>query len=404
MNTPIKEIENNTKYLKFIIGIISVIGVIMVYSASYMFAKEKYGSSTYFFFKQSLFLVISVGVAYVVSKTKFKFWLKYSFHLNMIASFFVLLTFMPGIGSVVKGANRWLKFGPITVQPGEMIKYTILLSSLYFFENFYKMAKNIKIKHGLSLLVPLVLLVLQPDFGTFSICFAVISFVCFMSSFPRKYFYSSLGIGIVSVLVIMVSQPYRVKRLMAFLDPWKNAQGSGFQVIQSWIGFANGAFFGQGPGNSIEKLFYLPEAHNDFIFSVIGEEFGFLGVFSLVMLFLGLIYVGFKLAVLVKDRTGYILISSIVFTLGIQTFLNMGVVLGLLPTKGLNLPFISYGGSSLICNFFAVGLIFAVVRQCKEHQEMSFSNADSYENTSKKQQFNFSSPRSRIQTTKNFSN
>ncbi len=153
-----------------------------------------------------------------------------------------------------------------------------------------------------------------------------------------------------------------MKRLLTYLDPWKNPHGSGFQIIQSYLAFANGSLLGQGLGNSNEKLFYLPEAHNDFIFSVIGEEMGFVGVFFLVCLFIAFIYFGFKLILQVKDRIGVILGASIIFVLGLQALLNMGVVLGLLPTKGLNLPFISYGGSSLICNFFGIGLLLSVVK------------------------------------------
>jgi cell division protein FtsW len=374
MNNNQMEIDKYTNFFKFTLGTIVALGIIMVYSASYMFAKENYGTSTHFFFRQLIFLVVSLVVALVVSKTKFRFWLNYSFQINIFASMCLILTFIPGLGTVVKGANRWISVGGFTVQPGEFVKYTCLLSSIYFFENFFKMEKDQKIKHGLSLLFPLALLINQPDFGTFAICCSVMAFACFLSNFPRKYFYSTAIIAFVSALLLMVSQPYRVKRLMAFLDPWKNAQGSGFQVIQSWIGFANGSIFGKGAGNSIEKLFYLPEAHNDFIFSVIGEEFGFFGVFCLIGLFVAMIYFGFKLAILVKDRMGFLLISTIVFTIGFQALLNMGVVLGLLPTKGLNLPLISYGGSSLLSNFFAIGLVLSVIKSAAERHSMTFGN------------------------------
>lgn len=355
--------SKTSQYFIMTLSAIVLVGIIMVYSSSYMYAKEKFGTSLHYVLRQLLFLIFSVGICFVIAKSKFRFWYKYSYYLNMIASGFVALTFIPGLGPVVKGANRWIKFGPFSLQPGEFVKYTILLSSLYYFENFSRIDQKQKIKHGLSLLVPLALLVLQPDFGTFSICFGVMAFACFMSSFPRKWFYGLVGAGLVSGGFILVSQPYRVRRLLAFLDPWKNAQGSGFQVIQSWIGFANGGFFGKGPGNSIEKLFYLPEAHNDFIFSVIGEELGFIGVFLIICLFLAMIYFGFKMAMEAQSRISYLIITSLVFAVGLQSLLNMGVVLGLLPTKGLNLPFISYGGSSLMANFFAVGLILSSTKR-----------------------------------------
>ena len=155
---------------------------------------------------------------------------------------------------------------------------------------------------------------------------------------------------------------YRVKRILVFLDPWSDPKNSGFQIIQSFLAFAQGGITGQGLGNSNEKLFYLPESYNDFIFSVIGEELGFMGVVGGAFLFLGFIYLGFKLALSLRSRLSSLLVSSIVFNIGIQAFLNMGVVLGLLPTKGLNLPFISYGGSSMVANLAALGLVFSAVR------------------------------------------
>jgi cell division protein FtsW len=153
-----------------------------------------------------------------------------------------------------------------------------------------------------------------------------------------------------------------MKRLLVFLDPWKDPRGSGFQVIQSFLAFANGSFFGQGLGNSNEKLFYLPEAYNDFIFSVVGEELGFLGVIVTVIMFMSFIFIGFKMAITLKSRVGTILLSATIFAIGFQAFMNMGVVLGVLPTKGLNLPFISYGGSSMVANLGALGLVFACLK------------------------------------------
>jgi cell division protein FtsW len=305
----------------------------------------------------------------------------------VVASIIVALTIVKGIGNSAKGASRWLSLGGFSLQPGEIVKFTIILSSLSFFENWNKMDNKEKLKHGGSILLPLALLVKQPDFGTFFICFVVISFVCFMSSFPRKYFYYSMISGGLIGVVILFSQAYRVKRMLTYLDPWKNPQGSGFQIIQSYMAFANGSAFGQGLGNSNEKLFYLPEAHNDFIFSVLGEELGFVGVFFLISLFLAFIYFGFKLSLKIKDRVGLILASSIIFVLGLQALLNMGVVLGLLPTKGLNLPFVSYGGSSLLCNFVGIGILLSVLQGHRNHllgNDTETSRSSSRENASDK--------------------
>ncbi|WP_412463541.1 putative lipid II flippase FtsW [Halobacteriovorax sp. RT-2-6] len=360
MNT----LENTDRFGKLFLIITSIIvgvGIVMVYSSSYMFSKEVYGTSLHFFSRQILFALVGVAMAYVVAKTKYQFWIKFSFHLNLVVAFLLVLTFIPGLGVVAKGANRWINLGFGSLQPGELAKYTILMMSLFFFENYEKLNLKNRLKYIANIGLVLLLLLLQPDFGTFFICALGMGFSCFISNFNRKYFYIMGVTGTILSALILVAQPYRVKRLMAFLDPWANPRGSGFQVIQSWIGFANGGFFGKGIGNSLEKLFFLPEAHNDFIFSVIGEEFGFLGVLGFVVLFIAFTHIGFKLALTLKDDIAKKMVMSIIFIIGVQACLNMGVVLGLLPTKGLNLPFVSYGGSSLMSNLIAIGVIFSCV-------------------------------------------
>src|SRR5690606_20573202 len=179
-----------------------------------------------------------------------------------------------------------------------------------------------------GLIYPLAIFIVQPDFGTFFISSMIIGFIAFLSSFPRKYFYTMFVSGLIGAFAILLAAPYRVSRVLAFLDPWKDPRGSGFQIIQSFLAFANGSFFGQGLGNSNEKLFYLPEAYNDFIFSVIGEELGFVGVFATALMFISFIFIGLKMAISIKSRVGSIMVATIIFTMGFQAFLNMGVVLG----------------------------------------------------------------------------
>ena len=378
MNEEIAEVDKLVKVFLSTLAIIITIGLIMVWSSSYILAKESFGTPYHYIVRQLIYLFMAISVAFAVSKTKYTFWLKYGYLINIIAAGIVALTIVKGIGASAKGASRWLSYGGLSIQPGEIVKFTVILSGLTFFENWNKMDNKERVKHGGTLFLPLALLIKQPDFGTFFICFVVISFVCFMSSFPRKYFYYSLIAGGVGGVFVLFSQAYRVKRMLTYLDPWKNPQGSGFQIIQSYMAFAKGAAFGQGLGNSNEKLFSLPEAHNDFIFSVIGEELGFIGVFILISLFVAFIYFGFKLALKLRDRVSTIMAAAIVFVLGLQALLNMGVVLGLLPTKGLNLPFVSYGGSSLLCNFFGIGLLLSVI---KGYRDQLITGVES-ENTS----------------------
>ena len=356
------------KYLLLDISLILIIGIIMVYSSSYIYAKEVIGSSTHFLFKQLAFLIIGSAFAFVVSKTKLAFWYKHIYKFNWIATFLLAQTFSP-LGINIKGSQRWLSIAGVSIQPGEFVKYTLLFTAVYYFQRFNKYSIEERAKKSLAFIVPLGILIAQPDFGTFTICSVMIAFACFLSDFPRKYFYSIGAVGVVGIGLILVSAPYRVKRLLTFLDPWADPQNSGFQIIQSYLAFANGHFFGQGIGNSTEKLFYLPEAYNDFILSVLGEELGFLGLLVVICLFAAFIYLGFRLALAVQSKVNQQLIACFTFCISLQAFLNMGVVLGLLPTKGLNLPFISYGGSSLIANLIAVGFIFSALNPKSQIEE-----------------------------------
>ena len=355
-------LEKLTNYFLINVFFLTLFGVIMVFSASYMYATENMGNSYFFLYKQLIFIVMGLSVALIFSKLKILYLYKQAYKINAFFGLLITCTLIPGVGVMMKGSRRWLNLGFMNLQPGEFLKYTLMLAAIRYFENFNNYTPKQRVIYLSGLVYPLAIFVLQPDFGTFFICSMIIGFIAFLSSFPRKYFYSIMVMGFIGAFGILVSAPYRVKRLLTFLDPWKDPRGSGFQVIQSFLAFANGAFFGQGLGNSNEKLFYLPEAYNDFIFSVVGEELGFIGVISVAIMFVSFIFIGFKMAISLKSRVGSIMISTIIFAIGFQAFMNMGVVLGVLPTKGLNLPFISYGGSSMVANLAALGLVFACLK------------------------------------------
>ena len=355
-------LEKLTNYFLINVFFLILFGVIMVFSASYMYATENMGSSYFFLFKQLIFIALGLGVALVFSKFKILYLYKQAYKINAFFAFLVTLTLVPGLSTVIKGSRRWLNLGVMNLQPGEFLKYTLMLAAIRYFENFNNYNAKQRALYLSGIVYPLAVFILQPDFGTFFISSLIIGFIAYLSSFPRRYFYSAVLLGGVGAFGILISAPYRVKRLLTFLDPWADPRGSGFQVIQSFLAFANGSFFGQGLGNSNEKLFYLPEAYNDFIFSVVGEELGFIGVLVTVIMFISFIFIGLKMSISLKSRVGSIMVSTIIFTIGFQAFMNMGVVLGVLPTKGLNLPFISYGGSSMVANLAALGLIFACIK------------------------------------------
>ncbi len=355
-------LEKLTNYFVINIFFLCLFGIIMIFSASYMYAKENMGTSHFFLSKQLIYITLGLGVAFVISKLKILYLYKQAYRINAAFGILLTMTLVPGLGVMMKGSRRWLNLGFMNLQPGEFLKYTLMLAAIRYFENFNSYTPKQRLLYLSGIVYPLAIFMVQPDFGTFFICAMIIGFIAFLSSFPRKYFYSFLIAGAFGAFGLLFAAPYRVKRILAFLDPWKDPRGSGFQIIQSFLAFANGSFFGQGLGNSNEKLFYLPEAYNDFIFSVVGEELGFIGVLATALMFVAFIFIGFKIAISLKSRVGSIMVSTIVFAIGFQAFLNMGVVLGVLPTKGLNLPFISYGGSSIVANLAAIGLIFACVK------------------------------------------
>ncbi len=355
-------LEKTGNYFLLIVVMIIFFGIVMVFSSSYMYARDQFGSPTHFLVKQLYFIALGTFAAWVLARTKVSFWYKYAYEVNSFFIGILFLTQVPGIGVAMKGSQRWLNLGFMNLQPGEFVKYSMIFAAIKYFENFQNYDQKKKIVYSLGIFLPLALFLKQPDFGTFAIASMIIAFIAFLSHFPRKLFWSATAIGFVSAVGLLFAAPYRVKRILVFLDPWKDPRNAGFQIIQSFLAFANGGITGQGLGNSNEKLFYLPEAYNDFIFSVVGEEIGFAGVIGFVLLFLVFIFLGFKLALSLKSRLSGMMVCSIVFCVGFQAFLNMGVVLGVLPTKGLNLPFISYGGSSMVANLAALGLIFSAIR------------------------------------------
>jgi cell division protein FtsW len=267
------------------------------------------------------------------------------------------------------GAQRWIRVGGFGFQPGELAKFSIII-----FAASQLARKNDRI-HTVAagilspMIVPLpamLLLLLQPDFGT-TVMIAVVMFsLMFLAGVPKRFLLSALSLGAAVASWLALSSPYRRARVMTYLDPWRDPGGKGFQILQSLTGIHNGHIWGVGLGNGKEKLFYLPEAHNDFIFAVIGEELGFVGIVAVVAAFLYLTYRGLKIAFRCQsqyqDRFGMLLAAGITLALGLQGFVNIAVVMGLLPTKGLTLPFISYGGSALMIDLFAVGVLLSVAR------------------------------------------
>lgn len=341
------------------------VGVVMVASASVAFAGVTYDNSWFFLQRHLLFMLLSLAIATVV----FLLPSEYLQRLNLVfligAVALLVLVLVPGIGKRVNGAQRWIDLGVFTLQISEVAKFAVIVYFANYFAKRHPNAVSNWAEFGrlIGLLgVILMLLVLEPDFGGTVVIGATAIAIMFIAGLKLRYFVP-LALGAVGVLATLaVVSPYRMKRLVTFMDPWADQFNAGYQLTQSLIAFGRGEWLGMGLGNSVQKLFYLPEAHTDFIFAIIAEELGLIGCLLVLGLFAALIVKLLAISKACRQRGNYFLCyfvfaTAVLFTL--QVFINIGVASGLLPTKGLTLPFISYGGNSLLVS---CALMAAVLR------------------------------------------
>ncbi len=348
-----------------IVTLLLCVGVVMIYSSSGIYALQELNDSAHFLKRHLLYLFIGLILTFAVMSFDYRILQKWAKPLLGLAIVLLLLVLIPGIGKASYGARRWFQIGPFSFQPSELVKIILLIYTADYLSR--KQNKITDFKEGflplLMVLGFLCLLVLkQPDFGN-SILMATIVLVMMFIAGARPLHISLLIVACLPALYLLVARvPYRMARILAFLDPWQDSQGIGFQLTQSQIALGSGGFFGVGLGHSVQKLFYLPAAHTDFILSIIGEELGFLGTTAVILLFMALIWQGARVAKWTMEPFGYFLCIGIIAMIGLQSVINIGVSIGALPTKGLPLPFVSYGGSALVFNMVAVGLLLNISR------------------------------------------
>ncbi len=355
-----------------VLGITSF-GLLMLYSSSFLLAQEKAGDGFLYVRRQGVYALIGIAALVAGASIPYRRWLKWGPWI-LFGTFGILsLVFIPGLGARVGGATRWVKFGGgFGFQPGEVAKLGVILFVAGQLERkragLHKFTSGVLSPYVLSLPI-FVLLLLQPDFGSTVILSLVIFALIFLAGVPKRFLSGVALFCATAGALLIATSSYRRERFMAFLDPWRDPGGKGFQILQSLIGFHQGHLFGVGLGNGKEKLFYLPEAHNDFLMAVVGEELGFIGVAGVVVAFTILLAKGLKLAADARrrwdDLYSMLLAAGITLLLATQAFVNIAVVMGLLPTKGLNLPFLSYGGSALIVDLFAIGILLNLHRALK---------------------------------------
>lgn len=345
-----------------------IIGLLMVYSASNIVASYKYNDSFYFLKRELLFALIGVILMYIIIKIDINKILKHTTLIFIISVLLLILVLIPGIGVLRGGARSWIGFGSFSFQPAEFVKLAIIFLLAKYLSKHEQDLNKFSNFLGILLIIFLVfgLIMLQPDFGTGIVLVISCMLLLFCSGAPLKYFIILIIIGIIGIIILIVSAPYRLERIIAFLDPWSDPLGSGFQTIQSLYAISPSGIFGLGYNKSMQKHFFLPEPQNDFIFAIICEEMGLIGGFIVIFLFGFLIYRIFKIASrLNNEHYKYICygIALIYFT---QIFINLGVVIGLLPVTGVTLPIISYGGSSLVLSM----VMIAIVLNISSYQEL----------------------------------
>jgi cell division protein FtsW len=342
------------------------LGIVMVYSASFVIAGQRFGDSYHFLKKQAMAAALGIALMFCVAKMDYHRWQILALPLLALSGLLLGILILPGIRHEIGGSARWLRFSFLSFQPAELAKLALVIylaRSLTKKEGKMESFKIGFLPHVIVLGALFALVLKQPDFGT-GIVLAALVFLLLFAAGTRLLFLSAAVLAAVPAFFYLATRAhYRIERLLIYLNPWSDPGNAGFQIIQSFLAFGAGKVFGVGLGDGRQKLFYLPEAHTDFIFSVIGEELGLVGVTVVIGLFVFLMIRGFRACYRAPDLFGTYLALGMTLLIAIQTFLNMGVVMGLLPTKGSTLPFISYGGTSLMINLMAVGILLNVSSQ-----------------------------------------
>jgi cell division protein FtsW len=343
--------------------VLAGIGVAMCYSASAVYAYKTFGDSFYFLKKQMLWFVAGFAALLFFQAIDYRFYIKHTKIMLLGSVILLVLVLIPGIGHSVKGSSRWLGFASLSIQPSEFVKICVVIYLVKVFSS------ETKENHLVQLLIPMViialmfiLVMLQPDFGTAMDLLIVSVFILFVSGFPLFYIVFLFIVSIPMFYLLIYQVSYRKERIIAFLDPWQDRYGIGYHIIQSFTAFKKGGLLGVGLGFGTQKLARLPEPHTDFVYAVIAEEAGLIGTIFIALLFCFFFYRGVRIAVGAPDDFGKLLALGLSLLIVVQALINIGVVTGSLPTTGIPLPFISYGGSSLLTCMIASGILLNISR------------------------------------------
>ncbi|WP_404452508.1 stage V sporulation protein E [Virgibacillus necropolis] len=363
-----KLFKNQSKPDYLLLGLIItllIIGAVMVFSSSYVWADYKYGDAFFYLKRQLLFVGVGIGAMFFLMMTPYGIWKKYS-KLILLGCFVLLgLVLIPGVGLVRGGAQSWIGVGAFSIQPSEFMKLGLVMflsTYLTFNQKYITSFKKGFFPSIILVFTAFGLIMLQPDLGTGVVLVLTCMVLIFIAGAKLTHFFGLASLGVVAFLLLIISAPYRIKRITAFINPWEDPLGDGFQIIQSLYAIGPGGLMGVGLGDSIQKYFYLPEPQTDFIYAILAEELGFIGGTVVIMLFVLLFWRGIKIALTTQDEFGRYLALGITTMLSIQVMINISVVIGLIPVTGITLPFLSYGGSSLTLTLCAVGILLNISR------------------------------------------
>ncbi len=339
------------------------IGVVMVYSASSALALKKFGNEYYFLKKQAVFALFGFLALLICRYFPYRIFRSLTYPMVVLALGLLLAIQLSALGVSAGGSARWLRFNEISFQPSEFARFSLIIFLGYSMSKKGDRLKDLYVgflPHILVLGAFITLIILQPDFGSVVILGAITWFMLLVGGTRIFHLSASLMVLVPFLYFYMIHAEYRLKRILSFLDPWQYSTDEGYQIIHSLMAFGSGGIWGAGVGNGFQKLFYLPEPHTDFIFSVIGEELGLLGVLAILGLYGIILWRGISIARNSGDEFGSFLAFGMTLAIGLQVCINMGVTLGLLPTKGLALPFLSYGGTSLLMNMASIGILMNI--------------------------------------------
>ncbi len=351
------------KLLLLSVIVLSIFGLFMIYSSSNIWAEYKFHDSFHYVKYQTIFFIVGLIVMLILSKVDYHIYYQYSNLILLISFILLILVLIPGIGSIRNGSRSWFGIGSLGIQPSEAAKISLII----FTSRYLSLSKDY-LKNYFKGIIPILfiviiffgLIMLQPDLGTGVILFLSVLSILLIAGVDWKFFLGGGILGIVGIIVLIIIAPYRMNRITSFINPWEDALGTGFQMIQSLYAIGPGGLLGLGYLNSIQKHFYLPEPQTDFIFSIITEEFGVVGAILVTILFSIILYRGITISCNCQDSFGKYLSFGILFQLIFQAIMNLMVVVGLIPITGVTLPFLSYGGSSLLMSMISIGILLNI--------------------------------------------